>query len=401
MSLYKYQAVNKDGITVAGQIKAQNEEALTIWLSDNDLKLINYEIQTTNLFNPLQKVKNKDLISICMQLEQMERAKIPITDSIFDIANNASDKVVKDVMHKIHEEIFKNGKMLSEAIESHPKHFDKLFVNLIRIGEKTNSLENIFHDLGEHITWQENIIKKIKKAMYYPIFLLIIMLIVITILFVQVVPKLYDFMNSQGFEIPGYTKALINLAGIFQKHYIFVLTTPIFLTLTWITVIKTSKLGKALFHSTILKIPIVGSTILRIEIARFCRFFGICYKSGMELLEALEIAKDTVNNLKIKHCISLCKATIADGGSISSAFKNATIFPAAVTRMVNIGESSGKLISMLEYINKYYDEEVNETVDKLISMIKPLMMIVLGGLMGWVTISMLGPLYGSISKMNS
>ena len=399
MPLYQYAAINETGQTVKGTINAVNDIDLETRLKGIGLDLVeNKEVTKKVPFFAKRRITNKDLILLCIHMEQLDRAGVPILDSLSDLRDSSDNPGMKNLMADLFETV-RNGKMLSAALMTHPKVFDDIFVGLIEAGEKTGQISEVLNHLGNHIKWGEALKKKIKKATTYPIFLLIVMCGVVSIMMIYVVPKLSKFLTSQGIDLPFSTTSLIATSNAFSDYWYLIFGIPIVLIFIIKILNRTSEAFAYKFDALTLYVPVIGSTVRKIEIARFCRFFSITYKSGIGILECLEISSGVILNRIVKESVVRARQSVFDGSTLTSALRNGGQFPSLVIRMFKVGEDSGNLDSSLETVNFFYDKEVDESVEKMIGMIQPTLTIVLGVILGWIVIAVFGPLYGSFSKL--
>lgn len=399
MPQFKYQALNEKGRTIAGNISAVNELELESKLKTLGLDLISAkEIKENNSFFIKGKIGLQDLVVFCVQLEQLDRAGVPLLDAVGDLRDTTDSIHMKNILAEIYDSINK-GSMLSAALAQHPKYFDEVFVGLVNAGEKTGNLADVFSHLAEHLKWVDNIQSKIKKASYYPVFLLFLMCIVVSVMMLFVIPQLSRFLLSQGFELPVYTIALINTSNFFEKNWIYIFSLPVLCFFLLKFLCKVSEEFDYQVDSIFLKIPKIGDTIRKIEVARFCRFLAITYKSGIGILDCLEIANNVVKNSVIKESIVAARKAVSEGNSLTQAMTFANQFPSMVIRMIKVGEESGRIDETLKNVNYFFDKEVENSVNTMIGMIQPTLTIVLGAIMMWVSIAVFGPLYSSFSKM--
>lgn len=398
MPTYKYEALNAKGRTIKGTMTAVNEIDLENKLHTIGLDLINSAEANELRFNFFETIGIKDLILLCIHLEQLDKAGVPILDSLSDLRDTTESNKLKNIMTDICE-LVESGKMLSAAFANYPEVFDEIFVGLVAAGEKTGNLGDIFLHLSKHLKWVNDIRTKMRKAVSYPIFLLLLMAGIVTLMMFFVVPKLSEFLLAQNLELPIYTKALISFSGFFRNYWYLILTSPIILiaSISFSTRINESF---AYFIDNIkLSIPFIGNTIKKIELARFCRFFGITFRSGIGILECLEIAGNTVKNLILKESIILASKSVSEGNSLTASLKISNHFPNLVLRMVKVGEDSGNLDHTLENVNFFYDREVEDSVNNLLGVLQPALTIILGGIMLWVSLAVFGPLYNSFSSV--
>jgi type IV pilus assembly protein PilC len=399
MSVYSYKALNSEGQVVRGKLPAANEAELESKLKQSDLDLISSDLVRETSFSLLGgSVTLEELILVCIHLHHLEEAGVPLLDSIADLRDAAENPKLRQIMMDLYDSL-KNGKTFSQALESHPKVFDKIFIGLIKAGERTGNFADVFAHLEHHFKWVGDLRAKIKKATYYPTFLLFLMIGVVTLMMVFVIPKLTAFLLSQNIELPVYTTALIATSKFLGEHWLSIAISPVIFYFI-VKMIKLSSLrGAYLVDVVKINLPVVGIVIRKIEIARFCHFFAITYKSGIGILECLDSSADVVQNLVIKNAIKQMRKDVTDGRRLTEALMMSGEFPQLVIRMFKVGEDSGNLDNALVNINTFYDAEINTAVSNMVGFMQPALTLVMGGLMMWITLSVFGPIYGSFGSV--
>ncbi len=398
MAHYNYKAINDKGRKISGEIIADNPIDLETRLKDLGLDLISWKETQYKKAGRFSKVQNKDLIVLCVQMEQLSRAGVPLLEALADVRDSTDSLKLRDILAGVYEEV-KGGALLSQALAKFPDLFDDVFIGLIKAGEKTGDMSEVYHHLAEHFKWTHSLKSKIRKALGYPIFLILLMTVVISILMIFVVPQLIDFITSQGFDIPIHTRALIAFSDAMVNYWYLILGTPIITIIFAMILYKHSESFAYTVDSIALKLPIVGDTIRKINLARFTHFFAVMFRSGVDILESLEGAKNVVNNRVLKESIAVVKTSISEGSSLTEALRMSNQFPNMVVRMFGIGENSGNMNDALENVNFFYNKEVNDAVDSMIGMIQPALTIVMGALVFWVVSAVFGPLYQAFSDM--
>lgn len=399
MPIYNYSALNDKGRRIAGNMTAANEVDLEERLSVIGLDLIDSKVAKRIRKGAGGAVTLQDLIIFCIHIEQLERAGVPILDSIADIRDTSENHGIKTVMAEVYESI-RGGDMLSAALKKHPKIFNNVFVSLVQAGEKSGNLNEVFLHLSRHLKWISHIQRKVKKAIYYPIFLLVLMSGIVALMMMFVIPKLSTFLTAQEFELPLYTKALIATSNFFIDYWHIVFAAPFVITFAFKFLAKISDNFAYNIDSFKISVPYIGATIRKIELARFCHFFGIMYKSGVGILDCLDTANNVINNKVIKENALIVKKSVSEGNSLTESLRVSNQFPNLVIRMFKVGEESGNLDTTLENINFFYDREVEDAVDNMIGIIQPALTIIMGGIMMWVSVAVFGPLYNSFSQMS-
>lgn len=398
MPTYHYWAINDKGRRVNGSIIADNELDLETRLKHIGLDVIESKEAREKKTSRHGKVKIKDLIIMCLHLEQLDRAGVPLHDALADVRDSTESARLRDVMTGVYEAV-RNGSILSKALMAYPKVFNDVFIGLIAAGEKTGNLAEAFSHLAEHLKWMAELRRKVKKATRYPIVLLFVIVGVITLMMTQVVPKLVDFIISQGFSLPLHTRALIAVSHAFQSYWYIILGLPLFGLIGTIFVYRNFDEAAYKIDAFMLKAPLMGSVMRKIDMARFTHFFSVMFNSGIDVLDSLATAREVVHNRVLKESIELVKTNVTEGNSLTSSLRLSNQFPNLVIRMFKVGEDSGNMKDALENINFFYNREVNDSVDTLVGAIQPILTVVMGVMIFWIIAAVFGPLYESFSKI--
>jgi type IV pilus assembly protein PilC len=398
MPHYSYTALNEMARTVRGNVAADNELDLEARLKEIGLDLIDARERKQRKGATGVKVKSKDLIILCMHLEQLDRAGVPLHDALADVRDSAESPKLKDILTGVYESV-KNGMVLSQALAAYPRVFNEVFVGLIAAGEKTGDLATSFVHLGEHLKWSDEIRRKIKKATRYPIVLLLVLSGVITALMMFTVPKMIEFIVSQGFEIPVHTRALIAVSAAFQSHWYLMLGMPVVTIAGLMLLYRLNESFAYRIDALTLKMPIIGPVVRKVDMARFTHFFAVMFNSGIDVIDSLHSAKAVVSNRILRESIDLVIRNVTDGNSMTASLRLSNQFPNLVVRMFKVGEDSGNMKEALENINFFYNREVNDAVETMVGAIQPMLTVVMGLLIFWIIAAVFGPLYQSFSKM--
>jgi type IV pilus assembly protein PilC len=400
MPNFNYEAISSSGKQFKGTMNADNIDDLEYKLKEIGLELINHSLTNVSSlgFGLSKKIKGKDLILLCTHFEQLDKAGVPITQAIEDLRDSEDNNKFRDLMQDIYESV-KSGKMLSEAMAEYPRTFDELFVGLVKAGEKTGNLSRSFAYLGEHLKWSEEIKRKTKKAIRYPIFLLVVVFAVTAIMMIIVIPKLSEFLLKQEFDLPFYTQALIDFSGFFQNNWQLMIAFPIVFYIINKILYKTIIPYAYMMDRVVLSLPYIGNTMLKIDVARFSQFFLITFKSGIDVIDCFTIVEKVVNNKVIKQSISEISQDISEGNSISNSLRLSEKFPNLVIRMFEVGEKTGNMEDSLKNIKFFYDKEVNDSVEAMVGVIQPTLTLIMGLLLLWISLSVFGPLYSSFSQI--
>ncbi len=386
------------GRTIRGVVVADNELDLEARLKQIGLDLISAKEARAKKSSGSSRISVKNLIVLCMHLEQLDKAGVPLHDALADVRDSSDSAKLRDVLTGVYESV-KNGNMLSKALSAYPRVFNDVFVGLVAAGEKTGNLSASFAHLNEHLKWTAEIRRKIKKATRYPMVLLAVIALVITIMMTKVVPKLVDFITSQGFDLPWHTRALIAVSYGFENYWYLILGIPVLIITGTIVMYRTSPAFAYKMDAFTLKVPLIGPVVRKIDMARFTHFFSVMFNSGIDVLDSLEAAKGVVQNRVLKDSVDLVKTNVTEGSSLTSSLRLSNQFPTLVIRMFKVGEDSGNMGEALENINFFYNREVNDGVDAMVGAIQPILTVIMGLLIFWIIAAMFGPLYESFSKM--
>lgn len=397
MPSYSYTSINEKGRTIRGSMVAENEIDLESRLKEVGLDLITYRVMKHRAGGK-SKIKLKDMIILCLHLEQLSRAGVPIHEALADVRDSTESRKLRDIMTDVLERV-KTGSKLSEALAQYPRIFNEVFCGLISAGEKNGNLTDSFVHMSEHLKWTNDLRRKVKKAITYPIVLLVVMSAVIAILMVFVVPKLIKFIIDQGFEIPFHTRALIWTSEAFQNNWYMIFGVPIGMFFFLLTLYRTNENFAYKMDAVFLRLPVLGTTIRKINLARFTHFFAVMFKSGIDIPEALMAARNVVGNRVIKESVEVVHRSIVEGNNFTNSLRISSQFPTLVIRMFKVGEDSGNMNDALTNIKFFYDREVTDAVDGMIGLIQPTLTIVMGGLIFWVIAAVFGPLYQSFQNM--
>lgn len=399
MEFYQYKAIDQFGRVQVGQSDAINIADLEMRLRKLGLDLVNCkEIKTKAQSASGRGVKRRDLILFCFHMEQTSRAGVPILDSLQDLRDSTENPRLREVMSAMTESI-SGGKTLSQAMGDFPGVFDNVLCSLIKAGEQSGRIGEVFRRLGESLKWQDEQASMAKKLIMYPAFVGTVVLGVLFFLMIYLVPQLISFVKTMGQELPAHTKALIFVSNIFVHYWYAVILGPI-LVVTGIIVGARVSPGMRLAVDRIkLKTPILGTILQKIILARLAGFFAMMYASGITIIDCIRTSEDIAGNKVIENAVRGVGQQIADGKNLSDSFAATGLFPPLILRMIRVGESTGALEESLENVAYFYTRDVKESIEKLQSMIEPGMTVVLGTIIGWVMMSVLGPIYDLITKI--
>lgn len=397
MPLFKYKAMTRNGKIRNGALDAVNELDLEQRLAKMSLDLIRSEATEEKKAGVGQrKVEKSDLINFCFHMEQLSRAGVPMLEGLADLRDSLDHPRFKEIIANIIDEI-EGGKSLSEALSDHPLVFDNLFVNLIKAGEASGELANIFESLSDTIKWQDELNKSTKKLLTSPLFVGTAVIGVTIFLMVYLVPQLVGFITSMGQELPIHTRALIATSDFMVSYWYICLGVPMLIFFSISTAVRVNPKARFRMDGYKLRAWKVGPVLQKILLSRFANFFAMMYAAGIPILRCLEISEGIIDNTVVREALRQAREDISEGDPLSQSFANTGLFPPLVIRMLKVGETTGGLDKALLNISYFYGRDIKDSIDKVQAMIQPVMTGVLGLLLGWVMMSVLGPVYDTIS----
>jgi len=397
---YEYKAIDKAGRPARGGLDAVNEVDLELRLRRMGLDLINFKQvdRRASRFAAGGTITRQDLINFCFDLEQMIRSGIPMIDGLRDMRDTLENPRFREVLTVMTEDM-EGGKVLSACLAAHPVVFDDVFVSLIRAGEQSGQLPEVFKNLAENLKWLDELIADTRRLMIYPIITLVVVLGVLVALLIYLVPQIAQLFKTMGLALPRQTQVLIAVSDFMTNYWYVVFGVPVVVMVAFMLAVQRSARIAYLWDYAKLRLPLVGSTLQKIIMSRFANVFGLLYRSGITVLDAIKTCEDVVNNRVISDGLVRAGQQIAAGESLTETFRNLGMFPPLVIRMLRVGESTGALDTALNNITYFYNRDVKESVDKAQKALGPAMTLVLGGLLAFVIWAVLGPVYDILGKL--
>lgn len=391
---FVYNGKDKKGGVAKGEITAFNEAAARNELRSMGIRVMKIKKKPKDLFGGAKKkpIETKDIAVFARQLATMLSSGVPLVQS-FDIVGKGHDNPsMSEMLLEIKADI-EGGDTLAEALQKRPLYFDDLFCNLVAAGEQAGVLESLLDKIATYKEKSESMRKKVKKALTYPIAVLVVAFVVTAILLIFVVPVFEDLFKGFGAELPAFTQFVIRLSAWMQEHW-WKVVGGIYATLkTYGYVHKRSKEFRQFVDRTMLKIPVVGMIIYKSAIARFARTLATMSAAGVPLIEALDSVAGACGNIVFYDAVKEMQNDIAEGQQLQFSMVKAKLFPNMVIQMVAIGEEAGSIDSMLDKVADFYEEEVDNLVDNLSSLMEPFIMVVLGILVGGLIVAMYLPIF--------
>lgn len=399
MSTFKYVAKNAESNTVNGKISADNKDAVITELRNRKLTIISVvEIRDKSAAAKASKgkgVKPEEIVIFTRQLATMVDAGIPIIQCLNALKDQVTHPGFKYTVGQIESDI-QHGTSLSAAFAKHTNVFDTLYVNMIKVGESGGVLSTVLERVSGYMEKTIKLQRKVKSALIYPIVVISMAIIITIVLLVKVVPTFAGIYDSFDSELPPLTQVLIG-ASDFLKSYILLIVMGIGAALFGLNKWHKTDRGAEIIDGTILKLPIFGDLLRKVAISRFSRTLSTLMQSGVPILESLDIVQKTIGNRILENVIEDVKNQVREGESIAGPLSKNNVFPSMVTRMISIGETSGQLEKMLLKIAEFYDDQVDAAVEGLTSIIEPLIIGVLGVVIGFIVIALFLPIMNLMS----
>ncbi|MCL2102791.1 MAG: type II secretion system F family protein [Syntrophorhabdaceae bacterium] len=393
MAKYAWEGKNRGGAKVSGEINAPHEEFVLAYLRREQITPVSVKKKMFDMNIKLGggKVSGKDLAVFTRQFATMIDAGLPLVQCLDILAAQQEKASFKSILEKVKEDV-EGGSTFADSLSKHPKVFDALYVNLVAAGEVGGILDTILNRLADHIEKAMKLAKRIKGAMVYPATIVVVALLVTVILLIYVIPIFAQMFTDFGGELPAPTAFVMALSEVARKYFVAIIIIFVLLYFAFKWYISKDS-GRRNWDRLLLKIPVVGSLIQRIAVARFSRTLGTMVSSGVPILESMDIVSRTAGNKIVEEAIMKARSSISEGKTIAEPLEESAVFPTMVTQMVAVGEATGALDVMLNKIADFYDDEVDAAVDALTAMLEPMLMVFLGVVIGGLVIAMYLPIF--------
>jgi type IV pilus assembly protein PilC len=400
MPSFEYKAIDKTGQPARGGLDAVNEVDLELRLRRMGLDLITCKQvdRRSRSIGAGGAITRQDLINFCFDMEQMVRSGIPILDGLRDMRDSIDSPRFREVLTVMAEDM-EAGNVLSQCMSTHPEAFDRVFISLIRAGEQSGQLPEVFQNLAETIRWQDELLSQTRRLLMYPAFTLVVVLGVMAALLIFLVPQIAQLFKSMGMALPMQTKVLLAVSGVAKDFWLPIIMLPTIAVITLVITVRRSTKAAYLWDLAKLHIPVIGPIIQKIIMSRFTNTFGLMYRSGITVLDAIRISEDVVGNRVVADGLNRAVQQIGSGEGLTDTFHNLGLFPPLVIRMLRVGESTGALDTALANVTYFYNRDVKDAVDKGMKMLGPALTLILGGMIAFVIWAVLGPVYDILGKM--
>ncbi len=391
---FSYTGTNRRGQKVKGDMTSRSLELAKAQLRKQGITVANIKKKPKPIVIPgmQKKITAMDIAIFVRQLATMMKAGVPLTQAFEIVADGLENPTMKDLVLEIKGDI-EGGNNFAEALEKHPRYFDELFCSLVASGEQSGALETMLDRVATYKEKSELLKAKIKKAMKYPIAVIIVAIVVTAILLVKVVPVFSSLFEGFGAELPAFTQMVVNWSAWMQKWWFVCIFVILFAIQAFVQAKRRSKKFRDFLDRATLKAPIFGKIAYQAVIARFARTLSTTFAAGVPLIDALDSTAGACNNVVFYNAVQQVKEDVSTGQQMQFALRTTNLFPSMCIQMVGIGEEAGSLEEMLDKVATYYENEVDNAVDGLTSLMEPMIMAFLGIVIGGLVVAMYLPIF--------
>jgi general secretion pathway protein F len=398
MSLFEYRGTDRNGKSVRGSIDADSTRTARVRLKKDGIYIVemknkqkaeNANIKRGNFSN--KKVPINVLCMMTRQLAVLVRASVPLVESLGAVAEQTEEPVLKAALTDIRDQV-NEGSQLYKALERYPKIFTNIYISMANAGEQSGSLDAILMRLAEFQEASNELNSKIRAAMIYPLIMMIFTLVMLAVIFVYVIPKITTIFEQSNMKLPWYSQAIIDLSGIMVNYWFIILIAGFgvgFSFVRW----KNTPAGAEKWDAILLKLPVIGKLVRIVAVSRFTRTLATLRASDVPMPVAMDIVRNVVGNHVLMRAISEARDYIIEGENISGPLKRSGQFPPLVTHMIAIGEKTGELETMLTQVSDAYDFQVKTEVDGLTALLTPVMIVLMGGVIGVIVMAIMVPIF--------
>jgi type IV pilus assembly protein PilC len=396
MPVFAWEGRTRQGTTKKGVMEAVNEAAVMAQLRAQSVTPIAVKPKARDLLAGISigkgRVKTKELVMFTRQFATMIDAGLPLVQCLEIQSDQQQNKRFKEILRDVKSEV-EQGSTFADALRKHPKPFDDLYTNLVQAGEIGGILDTILNRLAVYLEKAEALKRKVKGAMVYPATILVVAIGVVILLLVKVIPVFEKMFADFGGTLPAPTQFVVNLSHFMQSYILLILGAMFATVFSFFWARRNSKVFRFRTDAIFLKLPIFGSLLRKVAVARFSRTLGTMISSGVPILDALDICARTAGNMVIEQGLQRTRTAISEGRTIAEPLEASGVFPGMVVQMIAVGEQTGAMDAMLGKIADFYDDEVDTAVEALTALLEPLMMVFLGGTVGGLLMAMYLPIF--------
>lgn len=392
VSVYSWEGVDKKGTKVSGELNGHNPALIKAQLRKQGINPLKVRKKSVSIFGSGKRIRPLDIAFFTRQMATMMKAGVPLLQS-FDIISDGSEnprmrKLVEDVKQSV-----ASGHSLAISLRQRPEYFDDLYCSLVDAGEQAGALESLLDRVATYKEKTESLKSKIRKAMSYPIAVVIVAFVVTAILLIKVVPQFQSIFEGFGAQLPAFTLMVVHLSEFVQEYWYIILGAIVAIFFALKKAHKSSERFRNWLDRALLKIPVIGPLLYKSAVARYARTLSTTFSAGVPLVEALDSVSGATGNVIFRDAVNKIKQDVSTGMQLNFSMRSTGVFPTLAVQMTAIGEESGALDSMLDKVATYYEEEVDNMVDSLTSLMEPLIMAFLGVIVGGLVIAMYLPIF--------
>ncbi len=398
MPVFEYKGKTLAGAIVQGELKAGGRDELERILRQNRIMITSIRKKPAEIKIKIGTgVKKIDISRFTRQFATMIGAGLPMVQCLEILASQTENRELGKIIVQVKDSVA-SGSTLSEALSKHPKIFDQLYTNMVEAGEIGGALDTILVRLSVYREKADALVRKVKGAMVYPAVVAIVATGVTLGMLTFIVPTFAKMFESLGSELPAPTQIILNISHFLQSNFLYLMLATAAGVTGFIFWVKTDS-GRQIFDKFMIKSPVFGNLIRKSAVARFTRTLGTLLQSGVSIIDAMEVTAKTAGNTVISKAIRQAVLSIAEGDTITGPLKESGVFPPMVTQMISVGEKTGGLDEMLSKIADFYDEEVDAAVSALTSLIEPMIIVIMGAVIGGILVAMYLPMFDIIGKI--
>lgn len=395
-TVFQWAGKSAKGAMVKGELTAASKDEVKAYLRKQRIMPTKISQKSKPLFSGGGSVKDKDLVIFTRQFATMIGAGLPLVQAMEILSQQTENKAFAAIIGEIKNDV-EGGSTFADALKKYPRVFSELYSNMVAAGETGGILDTILIRLATYIEKAQSLKRKVKGAMVYPAVVISVAILVIIIIMVFVVPTFSKMFAQLGGELPAPTQLIINISKFLGGVGGLIVLASVIGIVVFITQFRRTERGKKVTDRIILKLPVVGVLFKKVAVAKFTRTLGTLISSGVPILDGLNITAKTAGNKVIEKAVLEVRQSVSEGQTVAEPLSHAKVFPPMVTQMIAVGESTGALDSMLDKIADFYDDEVDIAVSALTSMIEPLLMVFLGGTVGFIVVAMYLPIFKLIT----
>ena len=389
---FVWDGVDRDRRKLHGELEAGNLRMAKLRLRQRGIRIRKIRKQAAPLFSIGGKVKVNDIVFFTRQLATMIEAGIPIAQSLHGISKGHENPGVKKLLDQIREDV-ESGSKLSSTLNKHTSHFNKLYVSLVRIGEESGTLDTLMEKIATHLEQIERIKSKVRSALFYPVLVMLVALIVVAILLIKVIPEFETLFQDFGADLPVLTRWIVDVSHAFQEYWLIVLLASIGAISGLVFSYKRTPAIQQLADRLLLRFPIFGAIIRKAIIARVSRTLSTMFTAGVPLANALETVAHASGNYVYTRGILNVRQAVVSGATLEDSMASTDLFPGMALQMIATGEKAGELDRMLDKVANFYENEVDNAVAVISSLVEPFLIIFLGVITGTIVVAMYLPIF--------